>query len=237
MFVEGTRELHHDPFLGELTLRTLRLGFEATAIALVLGLPAACAIGIGRSRLSGGGLVVANAGLGLPPVGVGVYLFLLLRGRTTPWGGQWLLTMNGMVLGQVVLALPIVIAVAAIAIRSLPDGLIDQSRAYGASGWRLGVFTLREAKVGVITAAILALGSAFAEVGAVTLIGGNSTETTSTLASQVITDATGTQDIPSAVEHVIVLMALMLVLGLALTLAQLSGGQRWRARRGARSPA
>jgi len=232
MLVEGVRLLQHDPYLGELVVRTLRLAFESTAIALVLGLPLACAIGIGRSRRSGWGLVVANAGLGLPPVAVGVYLFLLLSGYTTPWGGSWLDTMNGMVLGQTVLALPIIVAIAAIAIRGLPDGLIDQARAFGASGWRLGLFVLREAKLGVLTAVIVALGSAMAEVGAVTLIGGNSENTTSTLASQVITDAEGAGGIPAAVEHVIVLMALMLILGLVFTVAQQwgTGTPRRRAR-------
>jgi tungstate transport system permease protein len=224
MLIEGVRLLHHDPYLGALTVRTLRLGFEATAIAVVVGLPAACTIGLGRARLSGWGLVLANAGLGLPPVAVGVYLFLLLPGRNAPWGGMWFHTMSGMVLGQTLLALPVVIAVSAIAIRELPDGLIEQARAFGGGGWRLGVFVLREAKIGVFTAVIFALGSAFAEVGAVTLIGGNSITTTATLASQVITDAQGANGVPGAVEHGLVLMGLMVALGVLLTI-----GQHWRA--------
>jgi tungstate transport system permease protein len=238
MLLEGTRLLHHDPYLGGLTARTLRLAFEATAIAVVLGLPAACAIGIGRSHRSGWGLVVANAGLGLPPVAIGVYLYLLLIGHSTPWGGTWLDSMNGMVLGQTILALPIVIAVSAIAIRGLPDALVAQARAFGASGWRLGLFTLREAKVGVLTAVVFALGSAFAEVGAVTLIGGNSVNATATLASQVINDA-HESDVPAAVEHTIVLMALVIALGVVLTVVQhwRPGAVRRRLRSASRSPA
>jgi len=232
MLVEGVRLLPHDPYLGELIVRTLRLAAESTLVALILGLPLACAVGVGRSRRSGWGLMLANAGLGLPPVAVGVYFFLLLSGYGTPWGGAWLNTMNGMVLGQTVLALPIVVAIAAVAIRGLPDGLIDQARAFGASGWRLGLFALREARVGVLTAVILAFGSAIAEVGAVTLIGGNSENSTSTLASQVITDVEGAGGIPAAVEHVIVLMAMTLALGVAFTIAQHwgTGTSRRRAR-------
>jgi len=223
MLLEGIRLLPHDPRLGELTLRTLQLAFEATALALVLGLPAACVIGIGRSRLSGAGQVVANAGLGLPPVAVGVYFFLLLEAHYAPWGGRWLESMNAMVLGQAVLALPIIVAIGAIAIRDLPNGLVDQARAFGARGWRLAWFTVREAKIGVLTAVVLAIGSAFAEVGAVTLLGGNDPDSTATLASQVINDTQGQTDIPAAVEHTIVLLGLMLALGLVFTALQHSG--------------
>jgi tungstate transport system permease protein len=221
MLLQGVRLLHHDPFLGVLTLNTLRLAFEATPIAMIIGLPLACAIGLGRSGGSRTAMILANAGLGLPPVAVGVYVFLLIPGTATaPWGGYWLNTMNGMVLGQTILALPIVVALSAIAIRSLPEGLVEQARAFGASGWRLGLFTLREAKLGVITAVIVALGSAIGEVGAVTLIGGNSETTTATLASQMLNDVVGANGVPGAVEHGIVLLSLMLVLGAALTIAQ-----------------
>jgi tungstate transport system permease protein len=220
MLVQGWRELHHDPYLGGLVVRTLRLALEATAIALLVGLPIAAALGLGRSRLSGWGRVLANAGLGLPPVAVGVYGYLLLAGHDAPWGGSWIDTMNGMVLGQLLLALPVVIAVTATAIRGLPDGLIDQAAALGARGARLGAFALRESRLGIATAALAAVGSAFAEVGAVTLIGGNSVDTTATLASQVITDVASGRA-PSAVEHTLVLLGLMILLGAALTVVQL----------------
>ncbi len=231
MIVQGVRLLDHDPYLGGLTRRTLQLAFESTLIAALIGLPLACAIGLGRRSGSRRGLIAANAGLGLPPVAVGVYGYLVLQGHSAPGGGLWLNSMRGMVLAQTILALPIVVALAAIAIRTLPPVLVDQARAFGAGRGRLAVFCLREAKAGVLTALILALGSAFAEVGAVTIIGGNSTNTTATLASQVINDAHA-DDIPRAVEHTIVLLALMLALGVALTLVQ--HGTPGAARRGMR---
>ena len=222
-FLQGVRYDLHDPYLGVLTITTLRLGSEATLIATILGLPAACAIGLGRSRISRRSLVIANAGLGLPSVAVGVYFVLLVPGNATaPWGGTWINGLSGMVAAQVVLSLPIIVAVSAIAIRGLPDGLIDQAVAFGASGWRLWLFALREAKLGVITAVIFAVGAAFGEVGAVTLISGIS-NTTTTLASQVILDMQGTDGVPGAVGHTIVLLALMMALGLILLVVQGSG--------------
>jgi tungstate transport system permease protein len=224
MITQGLRLLHHDPNLHSLTVRTIQLAVESTVIAGILGFPAAVVIGLGRSRVSRGALIAANAGLGLPPVALGVYLGLLLPGYKAPWGGgidgSWMDSLNGMVLAQTILALPVIIALGAVAIRRLPAGLIDQAGAFGASRVQLAMFTLREAKIGVIAAVIVALGSAISEVGAVTLIGGNDTVHTATLASQILHDVAGYPGTAGAVEHAIVLLAMMLVLGVIFTVAQ-----------------
>jgi tungstate transport system permease protein len=234
MISQGIRLLHHDVLLHSLTVRTVDLAVESTVIAAIFGLPAACAIGLGRSHVSRGALILANAGLGLPPVALGVYLALLLPGHHAPWGGAidgaWMGTMNGMVLAQTILAPPVIIALGAVAIRRLPDGLVEQARAFGASPRQLSMFTLREARVGVVAALILAMGSAISEVGAVTLIGGNDSYTSATLASKILTDASGYPGTAGAVEHSIVLLAMMLVLGLVFTLAQQSSTRSLRRR-------
>jgi tungstate transport system permease protein len=228
MLLQGLRFLPHDPDLPEQVVTTLRLAIEATLVALIFGLPGACAIGLGRARVSRWGLVLANTGLGLPPVAVGVYFFLLVPpGATAPWGGTWIDTLNGMVAVQTVLALPIIVAVTAIAIRSLPDGLIDQSRAFGASGWRLGLFSLREARLGLISAVIFAIGSAFGEVGAVSLISGVGANQT-TLATRVLLDVDGYPGLAGAIAHLIVLLAMMFALGLVLACVQRYDSRRRR---------
>ena len=52
----------------ELTLRTLRIGVEATAFATIAGLAPAVALGLGRFRGRGPLLATFNAGLRVPPV-------------------------------------------------------------------------------------------------------------------------------------------------------------------------
>jgi tungstate transport system permease protein len=234
MLIQGWRQLHHDPGLGGLTIRTIRLAVESTLLAGIAGFPLACVIGLGRAHVSRWSLIVANAGLGLPPVGVGVYGLFLLGGHAPPWGGQTWQNMNGVVLLQTILALPVIVALAAVAIRRLPDGLLDQARAYGSSGWRLGAFALREARIGAVAAVILAMGSAISEVGAVTIIGGNSEGFTNTLASQVLNDRNKVGGMPAAVGHLMVLFGMMLVLGAIFTIVQQwdSRFARRRARRG-----
>jgi tungstate transport system permease protein len=230
--LEGFRELGHDPELGHLIAMTVRLALESTAIAVLIGLPLACMLGLGSSFVSGWGMVVANAGLGLPAVAVGVYARLLLTSENLqpPWGGSWLNSINGMVLCQTVIALPIIVALGAVAIRGVPDGLLDQARAFGASKLRLALLGVREARLGIVTAIIVALGSAIGEVGAITLIIG-SAGPNETLATQVIQDNFAS-DRAREVEHVLVLLALMAVLGLVLVLARRTDrlGRRWTRR-------
>ncbi|MEA2266546.1 MAG: tungstate transport system permease protein, partial [Solirubrobacteraceae bacterium] len=139
---------------------------------------------------------------------------------------------------QTLLALPIVVALTASAIRSLPGGLLEQARAVGASGPQRAVLALREARIGVIAAVIVALGSAVAEVGAVVIVGGNVRGQTNTLASTVLLDlAAG--DAAGATADVLVLLLLVLVLGAGLTVVQHRGPgrsppRRRRRRRGPR---
>lgn len=232
---EAWRLLRYDPQLHPLIGRTLHLALEATGIALVLGVLPAYLIGTRRTRASRWALVLANAGLGLPPVAVGILLIPLLPGQT-PWGGDWYGTMSGMIYAQTLLALPIIIALSATAIRGLPDGLLDQARVCGASGWRLGLLAFREAKIGVLTAVIFALGSAIAEVGAVTVVGGNNINQTTTLSSEILNDFQGhgytgrsaLGGLTEGLEHAMVVLAMLLVLAAILTTVQQWGKLKQR---------
>ena len=199
--------------------RTVRLALESTALALLLGLLPGLWLGEARSRARRAGLVVANAGLGLPPVVLGVFLALLLLPSNLLGGLEWTYTLNAVVLAQTLLALPIVIALTAVAVAGLPRGLLDQAQAFGASWPRRALLALREARVGVLAAVIAALGSALAEVGAVIIVGGNLRGSTNTLASTVILDLRAA-DPAGATAQVLVLLTLVLVTGVLLTLLQ-----------------
>ena len=198
---------------------TLRMAFWSTLLALAAGLPLGLLLGLGRFRGRGGALALVNAGMGLPPVIVGLVVALLLF-RGAPLGGLDLLyTLNGVILAQAVLAFPIVAALTASAVQSLPDGLLDQARAFGASRTAVAALALREARIGVLAATIAAAGSAFAEVGAVVLVGGNIQGETQTLASAVLVRVSA-GEYGTAIALGILLLGLVLLLAAALTAIQ-----------------
>jgi tungstate transport system permease protein len=198
---------------------TLRLALFSTLLALALGLPLGIGLGLGRFRGRRAMLALTNAGMGLPPVVVGLVVALLLF-RGAPLGDLNLLyTFNGIVLAQTLLALPLVAALTAAAVQALPSGLLEQARAFGASRTQVAALALREARVGVLAATIAALGSAFAEVGAIVLVGGNIEGRTQTLASAVLVEVSA-GEYGRAIALGTILLGLILILAAALTVAQ-----------------
>jgi tungstate transport system permease protein len=221
---QGIREAFHllthgDHEVYSVMWLTLRIALESTAIALLFGLPIGLLLGLGTFRGRRGGLVLANAGLGLPPVVVGLVVALLLF-RQAPLGDLHLIyTVNGIILAQSLLALPVVAALSAAAIQAVPVGLRDQARALGASRVRVAALALREARVGVLAATIAAIGSALSEVGAVVLVGGNIAGQTQTLASAVLVQVSA-GDYGRGIALGVILLGMILVISAVLTLAQ-----------------
>ncbi len=208
-----------DPQVLEITVTTLQLAFWSTLLALVGGLPLGLALGIGSWRARRPLLSLANAGMGLPPVVVGLVVALLLF-RGAPLGNLNLLyTLNGVIVAQTLLALPLVVALTAAATQAVPAALLDQARAFGASSWQVGILALREARVGVFAATIAAIGSAFSEVGAVVLVGGNIQGESQTLASAVLVRVSS-GEYGRAIALGLILMGIILLLAAILTVVQ-----------------
>lgn len=99
-----------DPDLWSAVATSLQVSLTATVIAFCVGAPLGAALAIHRFRGRRGVLILVNALLGLPPVVAGLAVYILLS-RTGPLGGLGLLfTVKAMILAQVVLTLPIVLA-------------------------------------------------------------------------------------------------------------------------------
>jgi tungstate transport system permease protein len=211
---------HGNPYIMGLLWVTLRVAFVSTAAALVIGLPIGLALGLGRFRGRRTLQILANASLALPSVvvGIAVLLFLLPQGAFGSLRIEF--TLTAVYIAQAVLALPYIVALTPAAIQGLPPGLLDQARAFEAGRIQLGLFALREAKIGVIAAVIAALGATIAEVGAVVIVGGNFQGSDETLASALLEQFNYTAHDPYATAIALVLLAVILVLIGTLTLIQ-----------------
>jgi tungstate transport system permease protein len=239
--------IHGDPYTIHLIWVTLHVAAVSTGIALVVGLPLGLLLGLGTGRSGTRGhrlrahssgspsawwLALGNAGLGLPPVVVGLVLSLLMFPRAPLGRLHLLFTLNGVIVAQTILALPVIVALTAAAVRSLPPGLLAQARALGANTPQLWLLALREARIGVMAATIAALGSALSEVGAVVLVGGNIEGSTQTLASAAL-EQVDAGHYAEGMAIGMILLGLILILTAALTAIQLGGGRSgrtWRQR-------
>jgi tungstate transport system permease protein len=152
---------------------SLTVSLSATAIAAVVGLPSGALLAM--CRFPGRGLLIllANAFLGLPPVVVGLALYLMLS-RSGPLGGLALLfTPSAMVVAQVLLATPIITAVAHRAIENSWSEYGGALRVDGATRFRSIGMLLAIARPSVVTAVLAGFGRTISEVGAVLIVGGN----------------------------------------------------------------
>jgi tungstate transport system permease protein len=232
---QGLRQAWHliitggnaDTRIWNLTWVTLEVAAVSTAIALLIGLPIGLALGLGRFRGRQLGLILANSGLILPPVVVGLVLSLLMFPAAPLGRFQLLFTLKGVFIAQTVLALPIVVALTASAVRAVPPGLLVQARAFDAGTPQVWALALREARIGILTAAIAAVGSALSEVGAVVLVGGNVLDSDRTLASATI-QTVQAGNFAGGMAIGIVLLGLILIVTAALTyVQQRDGGPLW----------
>lgn len=205
-----------DPYVRHVTWVTLKVAGVSTVIALIVGLPTGVAIGLGRFRGRRIALVLANSGLILPPVLIGLVLSLLMFPAAPLGRFHLLFTLNGVYVAQTCLAVPIVIALTSSSVRAVPPGLLAQARAFDASTIQVWTLAIREARIGVLTGVIAAVGSALSEVGAVVLVGGNVFGSDQTLASAALQEVNEAH-FAGAMAIGIILLGLILVVTAALT--------------------
>jgi len=208
-----------DPYLRHLIWVTIKVVVVSTAVAIVVGLPIGLLLGLGNFPGRRLGMAVANAGLVLPPVVVGLVLSLLMFPAAPLGRFHLLFTLRGVYLAQILLALPIVVALSAAAVRAVPAGLLAQARALDASTAQVWALALREARLGIVAALIAAVGSALSEVGAVVLVGGNIEGSDQTLASATIEQVNAGHFADAAAIGIVLLGLIAVVIGV-LTIIQ-----------------
>ncbi len=153
--------------------------------------------------------LIIYTGMGLPPVVVGLVVYMLLS-RSGPLGVlNWLFTPAGMIVAQVIIALPLVIGLTASAVEGVDPALRLQVRALGASPRQVMWTVLREARLGVLAAVVAAFGSVISEVGAVMLVGGNIEGETRVLTTAIVLETRkGNFELALALGGVLLVLAL-----------------------------
>ena len=165
-----------------ISVSTSLLGLTiATPVAVVLGYAIASRIFIGRRAV----IWLAQVSLSLPTVLIGLLLYLLLS-RHGPAGNlHWLFTQSGLIAGQVLIALPVLIAFTLAAVQAADPALAETAITLGASSWRVMWTVLREVRFGVMAALINGFGRVISEVGCALMVGGNIAGQTRTITTAI----------------------------------------------------
>jgi tungstate transport system permease protein len=211
-------------FTGDATLwQIIWVSLKTSLIALFIATPAAVAAGylIASSAFAGRRIVIwiVQATLSLPTVLVGLLLYLVLS-RQGPLGGlQWLFSQPAIIAGQVLIALPVLIAFTLAAAQAADPRLAETAVSLGASRWRVMLTVLHEARFGVMTAVIQGYGRVISEIGCAIMVGGNIAGETRTITTAIALE-TSKGEFAQGIALGVVLVAIALGINAALMLLQ-----------------
>jgi tungstate transport system permease protein len=203
-----------DPEIAGIVALSLSVSLSASLIAMAIGTPLGGALAVGRFRGRQTVIVLANALLGLPPVVVGLAIYLLLS-RSGPLGFAGLLfTPAAMIMAQVVLTMPIVIALVHRPVAGLWAEYGDLMQVDGLSKIRSLQLLFLIGRASLLTAFLAAFGRAIAEVGAIIVVGGNIRGFTRTMTTAIALE-TGKGELALALGLGIVLVLLSILVSAA----------------------
>ena len=150
---------------------SLSVAAWSVVFASALGIPLGMAVAVGQFRLKPAVMVLLNSLMATPTVVVGlvVYGMLSRQGPLGRWG--LLFTPSAMVLGQTVLAVPIVANYTLSAIKGADSRIMPTALTLGAGPLGSLIQLTREVRFGIMAAVIAGFGRVIAEVGAAMMLG------------------------------------------------------------------
>jgi tungstate transport system permease protein len=162
-----------NPEVMEITIRTLYISLSSTFFAALIAVPIGGFIYFREFKGKRSLINLIQTLYSLPTVLVGLLVFLLISYQG-PLGSLGLLfTPGGMILGQTILVLPIVMGLTITALYGVKNEIKDLAISMGASELQTIRTIMREAKYALFAAIILGFGRAISEVGVALMIGGN----------------------------------------------------------------
>jgi tungstate transport system permease protein len=211
-------------FSGDAVLwQIIWVSLKTSVLGLLFATPPAIVAGyaIASYRFAGRRIAIwlAQAALSLPTVLIGLLLYLLLS-RQGPWGSlHWLFSQPGMIAGQFVIALPVLLAFTLAAVQAADPRFAETAIAHGASGLRVMWTLLYEVRFGVMAAIISGFGRVISEVGCAMMVGGNIAGETRTITTAIALE-TSKGEFAQGIALGIVLVAIALLMNGALLLLQ-----------------
>lgn len=195
---------------------TLTVSSWSLLISLLIGLPLGFFLGyynfFGKSVIR----TVVDTLLALPTVVIGLIAYTMLS-QAGPLGHLGLLfSQEAIIIGQIVLGLPIIIALTATQVEAVDKRLYTSLKGLGASSKQILTATLIEARFGLMTAAMTAYGRIMTEIGISMMVGGNIKYHTRTVTTAIALE-TGKGEFVTGIALGMVLFVVALMVNIALS--------------------
>ena len=195
---------------------TITVSSWSLMISLIIGLP--LGFFLGYYNFPGKAVVrtIVDTLLALPTVVIGLIAYTMLS-QVGPFGSFGLLfTQEAIIIGQIVLGLPIIIALTASQVETVDKRLYVSLKGLGASSRQILVATLIEARFGLMTAAMTAYGRIITEIGISMMVGGNIKYHTRTVTTAIALE-TGKGEFVTGIALGLVLFIVALSVNIALS--------------------
>jgi tungstate transport system permease protein len=167
LLVSGDREVWF------IAWTSLRFSLSSAVIACIPGIPLGVLIALKRFRGRRLLLAVLTSLMALPTVVVGLIVYSLIS-RAGPLGVFGILfTPRAVIIGQAILALPIIVSMTASGLSSLDPLFPEMLTTLGASRRDILWMSVRQARGAVLSACLAAFGRVVGEVGVAMMLGGN----------------------------------------------------------------
>ena len=206
-----------NPEVLQIAALSLYISLSASILAALISIPVGGFIHFHEFRGKRALIIVIQTLYSVPTVVVGLLIYLIIS-RSGPLGFLGLLfTPEGMILGQTVLIIPIMMGLVISALSGVDKNISDTLVSLGATGFQSIVQIVKEARYAILSAVILGFGRALSEVGVAMMIGGNIRGETRVLTTAIALQ-TGMGDFGFSIALGIILLAVALVVIIILNL-------------------
>jgi tungstate transport system permease protein len=213
LLIRGDAELWHIIFVS--------LSTTLISLAIVTPLALISAYGLASRRFLGRRVLIGllQTSLSFPTVLIGLLLYLLLSRQGYLGAWQWLFTQKAIIVGQILIALPILLALSLSALQAADPRIKETAISLGASKWRVMWTLLLEVRFALIAAILTGFGRVISEVGCALMVGGNIAGETRTMTTAIALE-TSKGNFAQGIALGLVLMLLALVINVALMYLQ-----------------
>ncbi|CAB5507547.1 Tungstate ABC transporter, permease protein [uncultured Gammaproteobacteria bacterium] len=202
-----------DKALWEIIAVSLRVSLFAILISTPIALVLAFLLSNCHCYFTKIALSITHTLVAVPAVVVGLVIYLLLSKYGVLGDLYWLFSQKAMILGQILLAFPIILNVSYSGLNSISKQAEETAVTFGAKRWQVALILMFECRFTLITAITMAFGRIIAEVGSAMMIGGNILHHTRNITTAIALE-TSKGEFSQAIALGIVLVILALTLNL-----------------------
>lgn len=196
---------------------TITVSSWSLFISLLIGLPLGFLLGYyqfpGKTVIR----TIVDTFLAIPTVVIGLVVYTSLSQAGLFGEYNLLFTQKAIIIGQIFLGLPIIIALTAAQVEMVDKRLYLSLKGLGASSYQILKATLVEARFGLMTAAMTAYGRIITEIGISMMVGGNIKYHTRTITTAISLE-TGKGEFVTGIALGLVLFAVALMVNISLTI-------------------